>query len=226
MTGHAGFDSSSYPGDNAVDWLRAHTNLEWCGFYLAPAPSHGNNGWMNKRHRLAAAGWGIAPIYVGQQTIPPGSRNSSGPQGKIDGADAAALATAAGFPTGTCLFLDLENGKPFPPAQKAYVAAWCSEVTSGGFDPGVYCSHTFAADVHAAAPTARIWVFKVSTTKPHPVPGPHYPDNHPAASGYSGAFAWQLGQNCQITVPPAPGGRLTVDLDTAAWSDPGAPGSI
>src|SRR3954464_9451586 len=125
MTGFAGFDSSGYPGDSAVDWLKDHTNLRWCGFYLAPAPSHGNTGWMGKRNRLAAAGWGIAPIYVGQQTIPPGSQHSSAPQGHLDGADAAALAKKAGFPAGTCIFLDLENGKPFPPAQKAYVAAWC-----------------------------------------------------------------------------------------------------
>lgn len=176
MTGFAGFDVSGYPGDSVVDWLHAHTNLKWCGFYLAPAPSHGNTGWMSKRSRLASAGWGIAPIYVGQQTIPPGSRHSSGPQGKLDGADAAALATGAGFPTGSCIFLDLENGKPFPAAQKAYVAAWCDEVSHRGFAPGGYCSHTFAADVHAAAPAARIWAFKVSTTAPHPVPGPTYPD--------------------------------------------------
>jgi hypothetical protein len=225
MTGFAGFDVSSYPGDTVVDWLKANTNLKWCGFYLAKAPSHSDTGWMAKRARLVAGGWGIAPIYVGQQTIPPGSRNSSGPQGKIDGADAAFLATRAGFPAGSCLFLDLENGKPFTAAQKAYVAAWCAEVSSHHFAPGVYCSHTFAADVHLAAPAARIWVFKVSTTAAHPVPGPHYPDNHPAASGYVGAFAWQLGQNCQITVPPAPGGKLTVDLDTASWADPGAPGT-
>jgi hypothetical protein len=225
MTGHAGFDVSGYPGDNAVDWLRAHTNLRWCGFYLAPAPSHPNTSWMAKRARLVATGWGIAPIYVGQQTIPPGSRNSSGPQGKLDGADAASLATRAGFPAGTCIFLDLENGKPFPAAQKAYVAAWCAEVSNQHFAPGVYCSHTFAIDVHSAAPAARLWVFKVSTTTAHQVPGPTYPDSHPSGSGYSGAFAWQLGQNCQITVPPASGGKLTVDLDTAVWADPGAPGT-
>jgi len=223
MTGFAGFDASEYPGDHVVDWLQANTNFRWSGFYLAPAPSHRDASWMGKRTRLAAAGWGIAPIYVGQQTIGPGSRNSSGPQGTIDGADAAALATRAGFPPGTCIFLDLENGKPFPPAQKAYVVAWCAEVSRHGLAPGVYCSHSFAADVHAAAPAARIWVFKVSTTAPHPVPGPTYPDNHPGASGYAGALAWQLGQNCQIAVPPAPGGHLTVDLDTASVQDPGAP---
>jgi hypothetical protein len=223
MTGFAGFDASGYPGDTVIDWLRANTNFSWCGFYLAPAPSHGNTGWMGKRARLVAAGWGIAPIYVGQQTIPPGSRNSSGPQGKVDGADAASLATHAGFPAGTRIFLDLENGKPFPAAQKAYVVAWCAEVSHRGFAPGVYCSHSFAADVHAAAPAARIWVFKVPTTAPHPVPGPPYPHKDPAESGFAGAFAWQLGQNCQITATPAPGGRLTVDLDTASVPDPGAP---
>lgn len=223
MAGYAGFDSSGYPGDATLDWLKQHTNFAWCGFYLAPTPSHPGASWMPKRARLVAAGWGIAPIYVGQQTVGPGSHQVNAHQGYVDGDETAALMKAAGFPAGSCVYLDLENGLPFPPAQQAYVRAWADQVEHHGLQAGMYCSYTFAAQLHQVVPTAKIWVFHVNTIAPHPVPGPNYPDNHPGGSGYAGAYAWQLGQNCQIFAPPSPNQRITVDLDTAASPDPGAP---
>ena len=36
MTGQAGFDRSEYPGDAEMKWLKANTNLKWCGYYLVP----------------------------------------------------------------------------------------------------------------------------------------------------------------------------------------------
>src|ERR1700691_4592878 len=77
MPGIPAFDRSDYPGDDVMTWLRAHTNLQWCGYYFAPAPSHGDTSWMARRSALVAAGWGIAPIYVGQQITGPGSHNPS-----------------------------------------------------------------------------------------------------------------------------------------------------
>ena len=51
MAGHAGFDRSEYPKDGVMDWLKANTNLVWCGYYLGPTPSHSGTSWMGKRKR-------------------------------------------------------------------------------------------------------------------------------------------------------------------------------
>ncbi len=203
--------------------LKANTNLVWCGFYLGPAPSHHSDSWMTQRAQLQANGWGLAPLYVGQQIIGPGSHNPSTPQGVVDGHHATQLMTAAGFPQGACVYLDLENGLPFPPLLQQYTVSWIDTVQNDQFRAGVYCSHAFAEEVHVLRPSVRIWAFKVTTTQPHPVPGPPYPDTHPAGSGYTGAYIWQLGQDCQISPPHVPGGTLTVDLDTAVGPDPSAP---
>jgi Domain of unknown function (DUF1906) len=223
MPGFAGFDTDVFPGVPEMAWLKANTNLVWCGYYLAPAPSHGDASWMGQRAGLQAAGWGIAPVYVGQQIVGPGSHDVSGQQGTIDGEDAVQLLTDEGFAAGTAVYLDLENGAPFAEPQSDYVVAWVAAVQAGGYQPGVYCSHGFAVDVHTACPTARVWAFKVDTTQEHPFPGINFPDLHPAGSGYAGAYMWQLGQSCRLTLPDAPVNSFVVDLDTAVAGDPGAP---
>jgi hypothetical protein len=167
--------------------------------------------------------WGIAPLYVGQELTGPGSHHTNGVQGAIDGKDAAQFMSSEGFASGSVVYLDLENGLPFPNTQKDYVKAWCSAVQQAGLTPGVYCSHTFATQVGTLVPAALVWAFKVPTTDPNPVPGPHYPDPSPAGSGYTGAFIWQLGQHCLIDVPDAPDGTLEVDLDSASTPNPSIP---
>jgi len=225
MPGFAGFDRSDYPGDAIMSWLQANTNLVWCGYYLAPAPSHGGTTWMTRRAALQAAGWGVAPIFVGQQVTGPGSQNPSAATGVTDGNQAVSLMTAEGFASGSCVYLDLENGPPLTDLQQDYVANWCDTVQSGGYQPGVYCSHSLALDVHTLRSNCRIWAFKVATTQPHPVPAP-YPDPNPSGCGYIGAYAWQLGQECIITVPPANQSSLDVDLSSSIVQDPGAPSTV
>jgi hypothetical protein len=222
MPAFAGFDRGDYPGDNVMSWLKTNTNLVWCGYYLAPSPSHPSTTWMKKRAALAAAGWGIAPIYVGQQITGPGSHNPSLATGVTDGTQAAQLMSSEGFSTGSCVYLDLENGPPLTQPLQEYVACWCDTVGANGYQPGVYCSHLLALTVHTLRTGSRIWAFNVQTTQPHPVPKP-FPDPSPSGCGYIGATIWQLGQNCMITVPPAALSTLNVDLDSAITPDPGAP---
>lgn len=216
---HAGFDRSAFPGTAKMATLKSTTNLKWCGFYLAPSPSHPNTGWMSTRATLVSQGWGIAPLYVGQQTTGPGSHTVTKAQGKIDGRNAVQLLQSAGFPPGTFVFLDLENGTPFPANQKNYVAAWAEAIENDGtFKPGVYCSHLLANDVSTLVPSARLWVFKVPTTAQHPVPGTTFPAPAPSGSGFPGAHIWQRDQNAQITVS---GSGMVVDLNSALTADPG-----
>lgn len=223
MPGFPGFDTSEFPGVAEMAWLRANTNLAWCGYYLGPAPSHASPSWMGQRPALQAANWGLAPVYVGQQIRGPGRHIVSAAQGTTDGNDAAALLTRDGFVPGSCVYLDLEDGPPFEPPRTDYVAAWVAAVSGARFQPGVYCSHGFAAEVHAQCPNARIWAFKVDTTSAHPFPGTNFPDLHPAGCGYTGAFIWQLGQNCQLDLAGAPAITPLVDIDSALTRDPGAP---
>src|SRR5258706_14699190 len=102
MPGFAGFDCSEFPGLAEMTWLKSNTNLTWCGYYLAPAPSHASGSWMGQRPALTGAGWGIAPVYVGQQIQGPGRHNVSGLQGTRDGADAVDLLKSDGFALGRC----------------------------------------------------------------------------------------------------------------------------
>jgi hypothetical protein len=221
----AGFDRSDYPGDAVVHWLKTQTNLVWCGYYLAPTPSHGGSSWMGKRAALSAAGWGIAPIYVGQQVTGPGSHNPSAATGVADGSQAVNLMTSEGFAPGSYVYLDLENGPPMTQPLTDYVANWCDTVAAGGFGPGIYCSHFLALELHVLRTACRIWAFRVATTQPHPVPQP-FPDPNPSGCGYIGAYAWQLGQSCIINVPVLNPPSLVVDLSTAITADPGAPDPV
>jgi hypothetical protein len=65
---HLGFDTFSYPGDDAMRaWLSADKPYRWVGYYLS-APCHTDPSWEGKRETLSNMGWGMAVIYVGQQT--------------------------------------------------------------------------------------------------------------------------------------------------------------
>jgi hypothetical protein len=64
---HVGFDTNIYPGDRAMTAWRDAGEYEWVGYYL-DAPCHSDVSWNGKRKRLVDTGWGLAVIYVGQQT--------------------------------------------------------------------------------------------------------------------------------------------------------------
>jgi hypothetical protein len=66
--GHLGFDTGTYPGDHAMlAWRTGGAPYEWTGYYL-PSPCHPDEGWSGKREALTAMGYGLAVVYVGQQT--------------------------------------------------------------------------------------------------------------------------------------------------------------
>src|SRR5438874_2436693 len=66
---HPGFDTSIYPGDAAMAaWRKPSSPYEWVGYYLQ-APCHRDPSWMGKRPTLTAMGWGLAVLFVGQQTF-------------------------------------------------------------------------------------------------------------------------------------------------------------
>src|SRR2546423_11623362 len=75
---HLGFDTFAYPGDDAMQaWLTADKPYSWVGYYLS-APCHTDDSWQGRRDTLANMGWGMAGIYVGQQTWGKNPREKGG----------------------------------------------------------------------------------------------------------------------------------------------------
>lgn len=219
--GYAGFDTSIYPGDEVMADLRKSTNLRWCGFYLAPAPSHPNKSWMDRRAKLAELGWGFAAVYVGQQeNTGPGSHILTEAQGSKDGVDACKLAETAGFPQGSTLFLDIEAGGPISNETAAYLKAWAPVVRHLGYLPGVYCSYKSVPSIEALELKVRFWIFKLKSSDVGGQKAAPFQDADPTTTGVPQATLWQWAQNTNIHTVK---GALLVDLDTASTADPSAP---
>jgi len=213
-----GIDVSAYPGDDVMQSLRTEAQIDFTGFYLAPAPSHGNQGWMGKRAFLQGLGLGFAPVYVGQQQSPPGSLILTAAQGTIDGGNATQLAKTAGFPEGSVLYLDIETGPPAQPPFFVYYKAWVQSVIDNGFTAGVYCSHHLAAGFIAADNRAVPWVFQLQAmggTFAPPLPRPD-----PSHSSFATAKVLQYAQNATLNLSGS--SIKPIDLDTALVADPSA----
>ena len=155
---YPGFDTSVYPGDgNMRAWLE-HAGYHWVGFYL-PAPCHKDASWQGKRSTLESMGWGLAVVYVGQQTwgrtpragarVPTGTSCStnllSEDRGRVDADDAIARTAAEGFPPGPAIFLDLERMERVPNAMRDYYVAWTERVLDDGRYRPAFYAHTHNA---------------------------------------------------------------------------------
>lgn len=74
-------------------------------------------------------------LFAGLKTV-----SHAGKLGKSDAQVAIAAARREGFPAGTVIFLDQEEGGRMLPEQKAYIYAWVDEITATGFRAGIYGS--------------------------------------------------------------------------------------
>lgn len=232
---HLGFDTHSYPGDAAMQAWRA--TYEWVGFYL-PAPCHKDDSWSGTRPALAAMRYGVAVVYVGQQTWA-GARKLSpaqsaaakargaaclpefvtGDRGRAEADDAIARTAAEGFPAGTVVYLDLERMDLVPQRMRDYYAQWTARVLEDGrYVPGVYV-HTYNASlvyhdlkgVYAAAgidADPPFWVAGGSGFRP---------GRAPAEVGHTFAHAWQ---GVLDVVERRNGYKLPIDVNVAAVPSP------
>jgi len=212
-----GIDRSGYPGDSLMRLLRTEARVVWTGFYLAPAPSHPQAGWMQKRAFLRDLGYGLAPLYVGQQQGGPGSHILTAAQGRIDALEAVRLARRAGFPDQSVLYLDIESGPPAAAALMAYYRAWVQGVVAADYTPGVYCSHLLARQFTTADSRAIPWIFHLKFPNGHTFPLP-LPVPAPSSSDFTGARMLQFAQAATIRFSSR---TLTpVDLDSSTTADP------
>ena len=225
-----------------MDWLKANSNLKWCGYYFA-APNGPECGWTGQYNSLKS-NWGVLPIYVGQQDPRTATANYkpssilTSQQGSIDGGKTASLMANDGFPSGSFVYLDWEQGDITAVGATDYIRAWVSAVAADGrANPAIYCAHGVAQSVRQIiasinpVPSTRFWCWMVSEqmAEPHPFTGDlaNLPTIDPTGCGYAGAQMWQREQNAIVTFTVgAPMSKLQVDFSTSSLADPGSPTPI
>jgi hypothetical protein len=215
---HAGFDRNLYPGDAQMAALRQH--FDFTGYWLTPPPGATHNTWAGKRARLQGLGYGFLVLADGRRDAQilaaqsKGNHSDAGAQGRQDAAVAIAAAAHEGFPKGTILFLDQEEGGRLLPEQAAYLFGWSEAVAASDFKPGVYLSGQAVADGTGAdgrpatITTAQDVRQQVAAKHLHPIalwvaqdacpPSPGCSARPPATLSLSGtmdASVWQYAQS-------------------------------
>jgi len=241
---YLGFDRNDYPGDATLSTL--HQSFAYTGYWLNNPPGASSNSWVGKRALLKNAGFGFLVLFNGR--LYKQLKRNPEALGQADANAAVEAARREGFPVGTIIFLDIEEGGRMLPEQKAYIYRWIDEVTNEGFRAGVYCSGiparegkssiVTAEDIRANAGAREITYWVTKDVCP-PSPGCSLKGNAPQPSKGGVAFAdvWQYAQsprrkdfarmcrnynpdgNCY---PPGidPATHLHVDLNTATTADP------
>ncbi|HMK30605.1 MAG TPA: glycoside hydrolase domain-containing protein [Terriglobales bacterium] len=243
---YLGFDRNRYPGDELMPSL-AET-FAYTGYWLNNPPGESENTWAGKRAAVEAAGLGFLVLFNGRTDAEIKSHPAARDLGSADGKEAVAAAEREGFPAGTIIFLDQEEGGRLLAEQREYLLAWVDAVTGSRFRAGVYCSGiavkegrgsiTTANDIAQAVGKQRV-AFWVANDMCGPSPGCSFPASPPGPweSGVKFADVWQYAQspkrgsfasgcrnysddnNC-YPVGFEPNSRLFVDLNTATSPDP------
>ena len=242
-----GFDRNGYPGDASLVALRK--TFSFTGYWLNNPPGAQSNSWVGKRKAVETAGLGFAVLFNGRRYAELKPLARAVQIGKSDAVVAVAAAKKEGFPSGTVIFLDQEEGGRLLPEQRAYLHAWVDVVNDSGFSPGVYCSGisfressgafvVTADDIRKNAGNRKITYWVTNDACP-PSPGCAFPQIPPvpAESGVSFASVWQFAQsprrrdfardchnynpdgNCYVPVVNA-SQHLHVDVNTASSPDP------
>jgi len=236
---HLGFDTHTYPGDRAMARWKDAAPYEWVGYYLPAAPCHESTSWAGKRETLERMGWGIAVIYVGQQTwdgvkAPPVSQAQrrletegrachkafvTGERGAAEAEDAVATTQAEGFARGTVIFLDIEYMDRTHRSMQEYTRAWVREVLADGrYRPGVYV-HSRNAEAIYDVVRGEYERAGLREEPPFWVTGGSRfaPSKRPQQVGHAFASVWQG----VLDVHQTWGGiRLPIDVNVAAVPSP------
>jgi hypothetical protein len=240
-----GFDTHTYPGEKTMSvWKNTPgAKYTWVGYYL-PSPCHKDASWTGKRQTLQDMGWGLAVVYVGQQTwgtnpkelpadqidkMVKGGQTCNAqllgePRGVADGNDAVAVALHEGFAPKSHIFLDIERMEKMPESMRSYYRAWARTVLkSGAYLPGVYV-HKFnaqavyddlKAEFAAAGESAEPRIWVAS--------GRDFEEGKaPQDVGFAFAGVWQGLIDVGRAVANI---KLPVDVNISKWSSPSTPGN-
>jgi hypothetical protein len=199
--GYLGFDRNEYPGDAALPLLRK--SYTFASYWLSAPPGEKSNSWTGKRALMQAQSFGFLLLYQGRASGQLPYKKDSIEAGLADARAAAAAARREGFPDGSVIFLDVEEGGRFFDGYHAYLRSWAESLAKEKFRPGIYCSGIvvdegggstiISADdirAHIAVADVVYWVYNDACP---PSPGCSAPQNPPApsASGVPYASVWQ-----------------------------------
>jgi len=244
-----GFDRNDYPGDAALPILRK--SFSFSGYWLGFPPGEKVNSWHGKRALMQSAGFGFLLLYTGPESRQLKSVSLAAARARSDAQKASSSAKSEGFPSGSIIFLDIEEGGRLPQSYHAYIRAFGDELERSGFRAGVYCSglvddegdgHTIITsdDIrnHLDGQEIPYWVYNDSCP---PSPGCIAPQDPspPSTSGIAYAAVWQFVRsprdtdsavhctgyaangNCYVALDTARQWHL--DLDIATSPDPSQP---
>lgn len=202
---YLGFDRNDYPGNGALEMLRK--TFSFSGYWLNAPPGEISSSWQSKRAILSAKGFGFLVLFNGRLDREIKPRSNANALGARDAAAAVAAAKKEGFPAGTIIFLDQEEGGRMLPEQRSYVYAWVDGVNTAGFRAGIYCSGipvkeaggtsvTTAMDLRDNAGGRKI-IFFVYNDQCPPSTGCVFPGSppSPSRSGIPFAAIWQFAQS-------------------------------
>jgi hypothetical protein len=241
---YVGFDTHTYPGTTTMrTWKNTPGSpYSWVGYYL-PSPCHDDKSWTGKRDTLAGMGWGMAVVYVGEQTwgkkpraLTPSQADAvrkksdcstdlvGAAEGTLNADDATAKTKAEGFPPGSVVFLDLERVETMPDAMRDYYKAWTARMLANGvYVPGYYAHEHNAQQVHDDV----VALFQAAGRKDDPrfwiAGGKGFDTGRaPQDVGYTFAGMWQGVIDVARSVANV---RLPVDVNVGSWASPSESGT-
>jgi Domain of unknown function (DUF1906) len=243
---YIGFDRNDYPGDATLDALRR--TFAFCGYWLNAPPGEAADTWKGKREILRALGFGFLVLFNGRLDKELKASGDAKLMGADDAAAAVKAAQAEGFPRGTVIFVDQEEGGRMLTEQREYLYTWIDGLDAAGYRAGVYCSGMpdkpgaagviTADDIRENAGTRHIAFFVYNDACP-PSPGCLLSAKHlaPSLSGVPFTEVWQIAQSprrkiltalCRATYaadgncyPPGLVAQgIFVDVDAATSADP------
>jgi hypothetical protein len=207
-----------------------------------PSPCHKDDSWSGQRQKLVDMGWGLAVVYVGQQTwgrtphtptpqqiarmMSSGKTCNadliSGERGRIDADDAIAATLKEGFPERSIVFLDIERMETMPQAMRDYYRAWAKRLLEDGrYRPGAYVHKHNAETVHDDLKAE----FAAAGVNEEPrlwvASGRGFEEGKaPQDVGFAFAGVWQGMIDVARTVADI---KLPLDINVSNWESPSAP---
>jgi Domain of unknown function (DUF1906) len=249
-TTYLGFDRNIYPGDDALPILRK--TFTFSGYWISPPPGEKINTWQGKRELLHSQGFGFVVLFRGRESRELKTAAKAKENSALDARASAAAAEREGFPKGTIIFLDIEEGGRLSAIYHSYIRNWIDGLKKSGYRAGVYCSAIPASEGKGVTIVTadnirdnlggRELVYWVYNDVCPPAPGCGAPKNPPpvSAGGVPYAAIWQFVQSprrkeytarCAATYQPdgncyAPGDTAHawfLDVNSALSPDPSAP---
>jgi hypothetical protein len=134
-----GFDRNTYPGDARLPEL--HKHFAFAGYWLNNPPGAQQNTWTGHRAAMVQAGFGFVVLFNGRLDAEiRHAKMAPDALGRQDAQSAIAAAQREGFPAGTIVFLDQEEGGRLLGEQSAYFFGFTEAIAASPYRAGSYLS--------------------------------------------------------------------------------------